>query len=172
MIRIAGPEDIDTIATFHAAARATYYEGHLPVAEYAGPDVLSQVREGWVRAVARQDGGVLCAEDGGVVSGVAAFRVIDGAMTLTQFHVAPARWGKGIGSALHTAVVTAWQQTGVPGARLSVFEHNLRAQRFYTRHGWQQDTTVLRGPGDDHITMLLTVPAAGSAGECAGTPPR
>ncbi|WP_329115380.1 GNAT family N-acetyltransferase [Streptomyces sp. NBC_01465] len=154
MIRTALPTDVDTIAAFHAAARATYYEGHIPESEYATPAIHAQVKEGWHRAVARADGAVLCAEDGGRAVAVAAFKEIDGTMTLTQFHVDPARWSRGVGSALHTAVVAAWQQAEVPAARLEVFEHNLRAQRFYARHGWAAD-----GRDSDHVRMSLTVPA-------------
>jgi hypothetical protein len=76
MIRTAVPGEVDTIATLHAAARATYYEGRIPVEEYASPEVLAGVREHWIRAVARADGGVLRAEYDGVVAGAAAFGVI------------------------------------------------------------------------------------------------
>ncbi|MEV0096297.1 GNAT family N-acetyltransferase [Streptomyces sp. NPDC050738] len=154
MIRTALPADIDTIAALHAAARATYYEGHIPESEYATPEIHAQVKEGWCKAVARADGGVLCAEDGGRAVAVAAFREIDGAMTLTQFHVDPAHWGRGVGSELHTAVVAAWRQAGIGDVRLTVFEHNLRAQRFYARHGWSAE-----GRDSDHIAMRFTVPA-------------
>ncbi|WP_328539450.1 GNAT family N-acetyltransferase [Streptomyces sp. NBC_00344] len=155
------PSDVDTIAALHAAARATYYAGRIPVAEYAGAEVLDSVRQGWIRAIARDDGGVLCAEDEGVVTGVAAFRIIDGGMTLTQFHVEPARWNRGTGGALHSAVVAAWQRSGVRAAHLEVYEHNPRAQRFYSRRGWQQDHGTVRAPGSAHLRMRLEVPPPG-----------
>ncbi|WP_371792599.1 GNAT family N-acetyltransferase [Streptomyces sp. NBC_01471] len=160
VIRPARPEDIDAIAAFHAAARATYYEGRIPVEEYASPEVHAQVRDGWVRAVDRQDGGVLCAEVSDIVTAVASFRVIDGSMTLTQFHVDPPSWSRGIGSALHDAVVAAWQRDAVPGARLEVYEHNLRAQRFYARHGWLPDESAVSDPDSAHLSLRLEVPAA------------
>ncbi|MEV6794808.1 GNAT family N-acetyltransferase [Streptomyces sp. NPDC051320] len=167
MVRAAVPSDITTIATLHTAARATYYEGRIPVAEYASAEVLAHVRAGWVRSIARDDGGVLCAEHEGDVAGVAAFRVIEGDvtgdMTLTQFHVDPARWSRGIGSALHTAVVEAWRRSGVRRARLEVYEHNLRAQRFYAAHGWQPARDVVRAPDSAHLPMWREVPPAGES---------
>ncbi|WP_405750175.1 GNAT family N-acetyltransferase [Streptomyces sp. NBC_00144] len=159
LIRPARPEDIDTIAALHAAARATYYEGRIPVEEYAGPEVHAQVREGWVGAIGRQDGGVLCAEVAGIVAGVTSFRVFNGAMTLMQFHVDPARWSRGIGGALHDAVVAAWQRDAVPEARLEVYEHNLRAQRFYARHGWLPAEPAVSDPDSAHISLRLEIPA-------------
>ncbi|MFJ4919075.1 GNAT family N-acetyltransferase [Streptomyces sp. NPDC088725] len=161
MIRPAALEDLDTIVALHTAARATYYAGHIAEEEYAGPDELARSRAGWHRAVARGEGGVLCAEagagDGVVIAGIAAFRVIEGDMLLSQFHVDPAHWNRGIGSALHTAVVAAWRQSGVSEARLGVYEHNLRAQRFYARHGWRPDEDAVRAPGSAHLSLRLTV---------------
>jgi RimJ/RimL family protein N-acetyltransferase len=160
MIRTALPADVDTIAALHAAARATYYEGRIPESEYATPEIHERVKESWHRAVARADGGVLCAQDGDqAVVAVAAFREIDGAMTLTQFHVDPRHWSRGVGSALHNGVVVAWQRTGAGSARLEVYEHNLRAQRFYARHGWAVVGEEERAPDYDHVSMRLAVPA-------------
>ncbi|WP_328316832.1 GNAT family N-acetyltransferase [Streptomyces sp. NBC_00388] len=164
LIRPARPADIGTIAAFHVAARATYYEGRIPVEEYASPEVHAQVLDGWARAIGRQDGGVLCAETAGTVSGVASFRVSHGAMTLMQFHVDPACWSRGIGGALHRAVVAAWQRDGVPEARLDVYEHNLRAQRFYARHGWLPEEPATGEPGGAHLTLRLEIPAAPARG--------
>ncbi|MEV8532932.1 GNAT family N-acetyltransferase [Streptomyces sp. NPDC051211] len=135
MIRNARPADLDAIAALHARARATYYRDHIPEEAYAGTAELRRTREGWDRAVARADGGVLCAKQDGELTGVAAFRPVDGEMTLTQLHVEPAHWRRGIGAALHEACLTAWRRAGVRRARLEVYEHNLRAQSFYTAHG-------------------------------------
>ncbi|GAA1368497.1 GNAT family N-acetyltransferase [Streptomyces beijiangensis] len=159
MIRRALPTDVDTIAAFHALARATYYEGRIPESEYATPEIHERVKESWHRAVARADGGVLCAEDGGRPVAVAAFREVEGTMTLTQFHVDPGNWSRGIGSALHSGVVDAWRQAGVGSAYLEVYEHNLRAQRFYARHGWAVEGEAERAADYDHVSMVLTVPS-------------
>ncbi|MET7346346.1 GNAT family N-acetyltransferase [Streptomyces sp. NPDC087866] len=158
MIRTATQNDLDAIVTLHTEARATYYRGHLPEEEYAGEAEVSRSREGWARAVDRPDATVLCAEADGVLVGIAAHSVRDGVMTLSQFHVSPAHWREGVGSALHRACVAEWQRLGVTEARLEVFEPNKRAQAFYAACGWAPDPD---NPLDgDHVVMRLAVPPA------------
>ncbi|MFJ2111877.1 GNAT family N-acetyltransferase, partial [Streptomyces sp. NPDC087850] len=129
VIRTAVPADLDAIAALHAEARATYYRGHLPEDAFNGPAERARTREGWSRAL-RTEGdpyaAVLCAEEPGALTGVAAYRRIEGVTTLTQLHVAPARWRHGTGTALLDACVTAWRRAGVEVARLEVFAPNSR----------------------------------------------
>ncbi|MFE2144573.1 GNAT family N-acetyltransferase [Streptomyces sp. NPDC059456] len=151
MIRPAQPADLDAIAALHARARSTYYRGRVPGQAHAA-------REGWSRAVARAttDGGVLCAEQDGELTGVAAFRTVDGETTLTQLHVDPVHWRRGTGAALHAACVEAWRRAGVGRVRLEVYEHNLRAQAFYARQGWRPAPS---GPlrAGSHLTLWLSL---------------
>ncbi|MEW2086850.1 GNAT family N-acetyltransferase [Streptomyces sp. NPDC005283] len=156
MIRTAVPADLDAIAALHAEARASYYRGHLPDDAFDGPAEHARTRAGWAAAIER--GAVLCAEKDGTVAGAAAFREVGTVMTLTQLHVDPKRWRDGIGTALHTACVQAWQRAGVRTARLEVFEHNSRAQAFYAHHGWLPDPDEPRA--DTHLVLRLTVPPA------------
>lgn len=159
MIRNATLDDLDAIVRLHTKARATYYEGHLPEDEYAGPAEVGRSREGWAGAIERVGATVLVVEEeGGEVSGVGAYSVRDGVMHLTQLHVAPERWREGIGSALHEVCVAAWQREGVAEVRLEVFVHNLRAQAFYAARGWVEDPGLPRA--GDHLTLCLAVPAA------------
>ncbi|MFD7324517.1 GNAT family N-acetyltransferase [Streptomyces sp. NPDC059875] len=156
MIRIATPDDLDAIAALHLEARATYYRGHLSEAEYAGPEELTRSRGGWSRAVERGD--VICAERDGVLAGVAAYDRGDGgdgAVTLTQLHVHPDHWRRGIGTELHTACLDVWRAEGLTAARLLVFEKNERAQAFYTAHGWTPDADAPRS--GTHLVLRLTV---------------
>lgn len=158
MIRTATPADLDAIVHLHTEARATYYRGHLPEEEYAGSEEVGRSRDGWARAMGRDDATVLCAERDGVLAGIAAHSVRDGVTHLTQLHVAPARWREGIGTELHAACVAAWQRDGVLEARLEVFVHNTRAQSFYVAHGWAPDPVHPRA--GTHLVLRLTVPAA------------
>ncbi|RSS81288.1 GNAT family N-acetyltransferase [Streptomyces sp. WAC06614] len=158
MIRAATAADLDAIAALHARARATYYQGHIPEEAYAGEAELTRTREAWARAVARTTGAVLCAEQDGRLTGVAAFRTDADGTTLTQLHVDPDRWRHGTGTALHDACLAAWRRAGVTRARLEVYEHNLRAQAFYARHGWRPDPAAPPS-GGTHLTLWLTVPA-------------
>ncbi|WP_330329766.1 GNAT family N-acetyltransferase [Streptomyces sp. NBC_00536] len=158
MIRTALPADLDAIAALHTRARATYYRGRIPEDAYAGEGELARTREGWSRAVARGDGtagGVLCAEQDGELTGVAAFRTEAGETTLTQLHVDPAHWRRGTGAALHAACLDRWRRAGVPRVRLEVYEHNLRAQAFYAAHGWRSDPDAPHA--GSHHTLWLTV---------------
>ncbi|AWZ07325.1 MULTISPECIES: GNAT family N-acetyltransferase [unclassified Streptomyces] len=164
MIRTAQPADLDAIAALHTRARATYYRGRIPEEAYGGAAELARTREGWSLAVARAgaDGGVLCAERDGELTGVAAFRTAAGETTLTQLHVDPAHWRRGTGAALHAACLDAWHRAGVRRVRLEVYGHNLRAQAFYATHGWLADPAGAQA--GSHLTLWLTVPAAGDAG--------
>lgn len=111
MIRTATPADLDAIAALHAEARATYYHGYIPDDAFDSPAEHARTRAGWAAAI--ECGAVLCAEKDGTVAGVAAFREVDHVMNLTGLHVDPERWRGGIGRALHTACVEAWQRAGV-----------------------------------------------------------
>ncbi|MFC8761958.1 GNAT family N-acetyltransferase [Streptomyces sp. NPDC057193] len=153
MIRFATPADLDAVVALHTEARATYYRGHLPDADFLGPEEVARCRAGWAAAVGR--GAVLCAERDGEVAGVAAYGERDGLMHLTQLHVLPARWRAGVGTALHTACTDAWRAGGVTEARLEVFEKNARARAFYATHGWSPDP---ENPRDgDHLVLRLTL---------------
>lgn len=155
-IQYATPADLDAVAALHAEARATYYRGHLPDAAFEGPEELARTRAGWTAAV--DAGRVLAAREdapAGELLGIAAYGERDGVMTLTQLHVAPARWRGGVGTALHTACVNAWRAAGVRTARLEVFDRNARAQAFYAARGWLPDPDTPRV--GDHLVLRLTL---------------
>ncbi|MFF4170491.1 GNAT family N-acetyltransferase [Streptomyces sp. NPDC001744] len=153
MIRLATAADLDAVVALHTEARSTYYRGHLPDEEFAGPAELARSRAGWEAAVGR--GAVLCAEHDGELAGVAAHRVDDGVAVLSQLHVAPARWRRGVGTQLHDACVAAWRAAGASRARLEVFDRNERARAFYAARGWLPDPD---GPRDgDHLGLVLAL---------------
>ncbi|GAA2807628.1 GNAT family N-acetyltransferase [Streptomyces showdoensis] len=153
-IHQAVPADLDAVVALHTEARATYYRGHLPDEAFAGPGELARSRAGWAAAI--DAGRVLGARDtAGELLGIAAYGERDGVMTLSQLHVAPARWRGGVGTALHTACVDAWRAAGVSTARLEVFEPNLRARAFYAARGWLPDPDTPRD--GDHLVLRLTL---------------
>ncbi|OEJ31440.1 GNAT family N-acetyltransferase [Streptomyces subrutilus] len=159
MIRTARPADLDAITALHTRARATYYRGRVPEETYTGEPHRAQAREAWSRAVARPaaEGGVLCAERDGEVTGVAAFRTAHGETTLTQLHVDPVHWRRGTGAALHAACLDAWRRAGIERVRLEVYTHNLRAQAFYATRGWLPDPGPAPARSGSHLTLWLTV---------------
>lgn len=60
---------------------------------------------------------------------------------LEALYVRPAAWGSGVADELHAWAVAELRAAGVATARLWVLEENLRARRFYERHGWNADGT-------------------------------
>ena len=56
-------------------------------------------------------------------------------------HVAPDRWGQGVGSALLLSTALQLRALGSVDASLWVMDRNSRARRFYERHGWRADGT-------------------------------
>ncbi|MFJ9828222.1 GNAT family N-acetyltransferase [Streptomyces sp. NPDC101160] len=169
--------DLDAITDLHTEARATYYRGHIPDADFEGPEELARTRAGWAGAI--EEGRVLVARvgsaggaagggggggaagggaaggAGGEIAGIAAYGIRDGIMNLSQLHVRPAHWRAGIGTALHAACADAWRTAGVATARLEVYEHNHRAQSFYAAHGWIPDPHTPRSGA--HLVLRLTL---------------
>ncbi|MEC4020083.1 GNAT family N-acetyltransferase [Streptomyces sp. H27-D2] len=177
VIRAATPADLDAVADLHSRTRTSYYRGRLPDALLDDPAERARCHAAWEHALARPDGGVLCAVRDGAVAAVASFRTPRGAartaaaparaaatvprdVTLHQFHVDPEHWRSGIGSGLHDACVTAWQTASRSTAHLEVFWHNQRARAFYARHGWQPDAAHRPAPDDTHLRLTLAVPLA------------
>jgi GNAT superfamily N-acetyltransferase len=78
---------------------------------------------------------VLVAEWAGESVGVA---VLEGD-ELARLFVVPERWGAGIGTLLHDAVMELLRSEGRPQCRLWVLEENLQARGFYERRGWRLD---------------------------------
>lgn len=153
MVRPAIAEDLDAIADIHARARATYYEGHLPPEDYSGAEELQRQRAGVEKAIASDERVVLCAVRDGRVAGFAVLAARHDEDKLFHFHVDPDLWRTGVGSALHRACVSAWQDGALTLARLEVFGPNARARAFYAKQGWTEDSHE-----DDHVTMVLRIP--------------
>jgi GNAT superfamily N-acetyltransferase len=58
---------------------------------------------------------------------------------LDGMYVRPEAWGSGVADELHERAVDAIRAAGHERARLWVLEGNIRARRFYERHGWVAD---------------------------------
>ncbi len=144
-VRSPRADDLAPLVEVYVAARRSYYDGHLPEAELAewersarslGDDIFDKPGRVW-----------LCADLDHEFAGFAQVRP-DGELGL--LHVAPARWGNGVGHALHDAAMDALRDLGITTARLDVFVENRRAQRFYLAHGWRET-----GRDETHVRMAL-----------------
>lgn len=69
---------------------------------------------------------------------VAAALTLHPAVELSKCYVMPDAHGTGVASALMAASLEAAATTGAAGVWLGVNEENARAQRFYTKHGFQR----------------------------------
>jgi GNAT superfamily N-acetyltransferase len=72
----------------------------------------------------------------------AARWVSDAPAVLSLLMIHPQSWQRGAGSALHQRVLSEISIHGLPSVRLTVPEANLRARRFYERHGWHRTPTA------------------------------
>lgn len=153
--RRATPEDAPAIAEVHTRAWQVGYRGQLPDSFLDGLDTgLERRLEGWTRATVDPDLDVFVAEVDGLVVGFSsssASRDPDFADDgeLQAIYVLGASWGKGFGSALLEASVTALTARGYPSALLWVLAGNDRSIRFYERHGWALDGAEKTEPWGD-----------------------
>lgn len=85
---------------------------------------------------------VLIADDGDAAAAFIAFA--DG--WVHHLYVAPQHWARGYGSALLGRAKSA-----APQLQLWAFQGNLRARRFYARHGFQE-VELTDGVGNDEKT--------------------
>jgi ribosomal protein S18 acetylase RimI-like enzyme len=155
VIRTVLPAEAAAVAELHGRARATYYPDGLPDDGQDWPAL-------WSEAIARPDGQVLCAVRAGRLVGLASFRTPPDApaetVKLFQFHVDPAHWRSGVGTALHTACVEQWRADGRRTAVLDVHVGNERAQAFYARQGWIPDPDSPPAEDDHHLGLRFSVP--------------
>jgi diamine N-acetyltransferase len=61
-----------------------------------------------------------------------------GAMELRQLYVLRPWHGRGVAEELLNWAIDTTRAEGAPEIYLTVFDHNLRAKRFYTRHGFSE----------------------------------
>jgi GNAT superfamily N-acetyltransferase len=142
VVRPARAGESDLVAELHAATATVAY-AHI----YRGqPFPMERTRERW-RSF---DGRVAIAEDSGRAVGFTAFDDDE----LHALYVLPAHWGRGIGNSLLAAAGSV--------SRLWVIEANVRARRFYERHGWRSDGAVRYAFGVPEVRYRSAeAPAAG-----------
>ncbi|MDA8321050.1 MAG: ribosomal protein S18-alanine N-acetyltransferase [Actinomycetota bacterium] len=109
----------------------------------------------------------LVAEDDGRIAGYGGLLGAGGQGDIVTLGVAPGDWGRGIGSALLTALLGEARRRGYTEVFLEVRTDNDRAQRLYRRFGFT-DVGLRRGyyqpSGADALVMRLSLAGVGGAG--------
>lgn len=141
-------DDLDAVVSIHTAAcAAAHREGSAPAEELEAPGGLLARFNGWARAIQLPGKTTLIAEADGEVVGVLSMEsdAPGTALELSQIHVRPGQWRRGIGGRLHAAYVQSLRETGVLTGLAGVWEHNDRARAFYAGLGWRPVGTVETG---------------------------
>ena len=140
MIRAARQADAGAIARVQLRGWRAAYAGFLDEEAVTRPARFAHRWPAVLRAAP-----VWVAEQGGEVVGFAAggpTRDADageGTGELYALYVDPARWGGGIGRALHDRVLAELVRTGCTRATLWVLEEHAAGRRFYERRGWRPE---------------------------------
>jgi len=145
-IRPARVEDADAIGRIHVLSWQAAYADALP-AEFLRTLSVQGRQDRWRDRLAATDRAVrvLVVVDNATVVG---FECVgpsrDDAASpevgeLQSIYLDPAKWGQGLGTALHDEGLNTLRQDGYTSATLWVLDSNGRARRFYERAGWTFD---------------------------------
>ena len=153
-IRTAEPADAEALTDLHLDCWDDAYTGLMPqsILDARREDVPARV-ERW-RTVLATGHTSVATRDGqlvGFVNAAPGTEVPGTELQLFALYVRAAWWGTGIGHALFSAAV------GDRPAYLWVLEGNLRAIRFYERHGFRLDGTGHDEPEGRHLRMVRRV---------------
>jgi GNAT superfamily N-acetyltransferase len=165
IIRRAHLSDALAMGTVWYRAAMVGYEGIFPPEAPALPEP-AQIADDWRRAISAKVAGavvlVACrtGPDPVVVGTVAGMPDPHESSRghLRGLYVDPGHWSRGIGRALHEAVMAHFLRIGVRVAGLWVLEANVHARAMYERWGWQPGPgrrTLF--PGVDEIFYMRTM---------------
>lgn len=126
LLRKAALTDATSIATIYLDSRKAFV-AFAPLAH--SEESIHQ----WIREILIPAGQVTVAEENGLVVGMMALSKKESIGWIDQLYLDPAVVGRGIGALLVKAAKSA---LGSP-IRLHTFQKNVKARRFYERHGFQ-----------------------------------
>ncbi len=152
----AGPSDADAIGEVHVEGWRAAYRGQLPDVLLDGLSVEDR-RAGWRRRLVqptRSAVWVAILSDrvvGFASSGPARDADLDPTRVaeLHALYLLPGCWGRGIGFALHGAVLARARADAREALSLWVLRGNARGRAFYERQGWRADGAEQRKPFRD-----------------------
>lgn len=134
--RSASPGDAGVLATLHRAAAIARYADIFPIE--VPPPSISELTDEWSDLISSAAIALVALDGGAVIGGavVAADADVPAGWALRRLYVHPDRWGSGVGSLLHDAVVVEARSLGIRSLNLWVLEQNGKARAFYERRGW------------------------------------
>ena len=141
VVRRATTSDAPQVSEVHVASWRRGYSGLLP-ADYLARLRPSDRVEEWQRLLQLDDDGfrVFVAERDGRILGLGATARSGDAERvgeIAQLYVHPDVWGSGVGDQLLLELEDDLRSRGCDAALLEVAASNVRAVRFYERHGWR-----------------------------------
>lgn len=154
VLRRMDDDDLDALMDMQEEGAALGLADVFPQAQYPFP--RTAIRERWAEEL--RDPAIVCWVMVSRATGSAAPERLSGfAATrgdeLLHFGTAVWSWGSGLASELHDAVL-APLRVEWPAARLHVFEQNVRARRFYAKHGWVPTGSSTRSAFPPHPVLL------------------
>lgn len=149
------PTDAPAIAEVHQRSRAASLWPFLSDAQLDTPDVCERIRR-WEELLATPCYHALLLEANGRLAGFATWRaapdedlVGQRAAELHTLYVRPSCWGGGVGSTLLTSALRQMRAWWHEVAVVWSLEVNVRARRFYLRHGFELDGAVKLDRAED-----------------------
>jgi len=130
MIRFARTDELETLVGIQRDAAVAAFSHVFPQDRFPFPK--DAIRDAWREALADAEVEVYVYDaDRQPVGSVSV-----GHGDLRTLYVLPARWGEGVGSALHDHALERLRGLGAAEARLWTLEENAAGRRFYERRGW------------------------------------
>lgn len=160
-VREARPDDAALLAVVHIAAWQAGYAGQLPDDYLASlsNDMPGHTERWRARLEANESTTLVAVDDeAGALFGFTSYGVYrdggqpDSTGELWVINLHPDSWGKGIAATLFQAAVDGLRAQGYTQAVLWVLDSNVRARRFYEKHGWKPDGQT---KADDNGTIVL-----------------
>jgi GNAT superfamily N-acetyltransferase len=146
-LRTASNADVEACLAVQRRSAVVGYAHIFDQAVYPFPDDV--VRAEWVARLASDDQVVIALVDGHAVGTVSA-----SPPRLEALFVVPEQWGSGVADRLHDGALERIAASGWLAAELDVMVDNLRARRFYERHGWAPDGRGQRSPFPPYPKLL------------------
>ncbi len=141
MIRPATPADRAAICALHVASWQDSYTDTLP-ASYLRDGLPGDMVTKWAARHFSAPELTFVAQDGATITGFVCALTDRTPPLIDNLHVRPGLRGSGTGAKLLTTALDALRRAGFARAYLTVLDTNIAAQRFYLRHGGQDEGAV------------------------------